>query len=46
MKVFHKVFKDGTVVKFDGKFVTVRFGIGEKKFQYPSGFTGGFLKVK
>lgn len=46
MKVFHKVFKDGTVVKFDGKFVTVRFEIGEKKFQYPSGFTGGFLKVK
>ena len=44
MKVYHKVFKDGTVVKFDGKFVTVRFGIGEKKFQYPSGFTGGFLK--
>ena len=46
MKVFHKVFKEGTVVKFDGKFVTVRFEIGEKKFQYPSGFTGGFLKVK
>lgn len=46
MKVYHKVFKDGTVVKFDGKFVTVRFEIGEKKFQYPSGFTGGFLKVK
>ena len=44
MKVYHKVFKDGTVVKFDGKFVTVRFGIGEKKFQYPSGFTGGFLE--
>ena len=46
MKVFHKAFKDGTVVKFDGKFVTVRFEIGEKKFQYPSGFTGGFLKVR
>lgn len=43
MKVYHKAFKDGTVVKFDGKFVTVRFGIGEKKFQYPGGFTGGFL---
>jgi len=22
------------------------FEIGEKRFQYPSGFTGGFLKVK
>lgn len=46
MKVFHKVFKEGIVVKFDGKFVTVRFSMGEKKFQYPSGFTGGFLVVK
>lgn len=46
MKVFHKVFKDGTVVKFDGKFVTVRFDMGEKKFLYPDGFVGGFLKVK
>ena len=27
MKVFHKVFKEGIVVKFDGKFVTVRFSI-------------------
>ena len=46
MKVFHKVFKEGIVVKFDGKFVTVRFSMGEKKFQYPSGFTGGFLVVR
>ena len=45
MKVFHKVFKDGTVVKFDGKFVTVKFDMGEKKFMYPAGFTGGFLKI-
>ncbi len=44
MKVYHKVFKDGTVVKFDGKFVTVRFDMGEKKFMYPDGFVGGFLK--
>ena len=43
MKVYHKVFKDGTVVKFDGKFVTVRFDMGEKKFMYPAGFTEGFL---
>lgn len=46
MKIFHKVFKNGTVVKFDGKFVTVRFEIGEKKFQYPNGFTGGFLEIR
>lgn len=46
MKVFHKVFKDGTVVKFDGKFVTVKFIMGEKKFMHPAGFTGGFLMVK
>lgn len=46
MKVFHKAFKDGTVVKFDGKFVTVRFDMGEKRFQYPNGFTVGFLEVR
>lgn len=46
MKVFHKVFKEGVVVKFDGKFVTVRFEIGEKRFQYPNGFTGGFLEIR
>ena len=46
MKVFHKVFKEGTVVKFDGKFVTVRFDMGEKKFQYPQAFTVGFLEVR
>ena len=45
MKVFHKAFKDGTVVKFDGKFVTVRFDMGEKRFQYPQAFTVGFLEV-
>ena len=46
MKVFHKVFKDGTVVKFDGSFVTVKFDMGEKKFMYPAGFIGGFLEIK
>lgn len=46
MKVFHKAFKDGTIVKFDGKFVTVRFDMGEKRFQYPNGFTVGFLEVR
>lgn len=46
MKVFHKVFKEGTVVKFDGKFVTVKFDMGEKRFQYPNGFTVGFLEVR
>lgn len=46
MKVFHKVFKKGTVVKFDGKFVTVRFDMGEKRFQYPQAFTVGFLEVR
>lgn len=46
MKVFHKAFKDGTIVKFDGKFVTVRFDMGEKRFQYPQAFTVGFLEVR
>lgn len=46
MKVYHKAFKDGTVVKFDGKFVTVKFDMGEKKFMYPAGFIGGFLEIK
>lgn len=45
MKVYHKVFKDGTVVKFDGKFVTVKFDMGEKKFMYPAGFIGEFLEI-
>lgn len=46
MKVYHKAFKDGTVVKFDGSFLTVRFDMGEKKFMYPAGFTGGFLEIR
>ena len=46
MKVFHKVFKEGIVIKFDGKYVTVKFDMGEKKFMYPMAFIGGFLEVK
>lgn len=46
MKVFSKAFKEGTVIKFDGKFVTVAFDMGEKRFMYPEAFLRGFLEVK
>ena len=44
MTVYHKVFKEGTVTKFDGKYLTVKFALGEKKFAYPQAFVGGFLE--
>lgn len=44
MKVFSKAFKEGTVIKFDGKFVTVAFDMGEKRFMYPDAFLRGFLE--
>lgn len=44
MKVFSKAFKEGTVIKFDGKFVTVAFDMGEKRFMYPEAFLRGFLE--
>lgn len=46
MKVFSKAFKEGTVIKFDGKFVTVAFDMGEKRFMYPEAFLRGFLEER
>jgi len=42
MKVYHKAFKDGTVVKFDGEFVTVRFDMDEKKLCIRQDLPGDF----
>ena len=47
-KVNHKKFGDGEIVKIDktGKYITVKFEVGEKKFTCPDGFTKGFLSFK
>ena len=38
LQVKHKAFGVGTVVATDGKYMTVRFDNGEKKFVYPDSF--------
>lgn len=39
---------DGEIINIDkkGKYITVRFAAGEKKFTNPNGFTRGLLKFK
>ena len=36
--VKHKSFGQGTVIEFDGHYLTIEFPIGEKKFVYPDSF--------
>lgn len=43
--VNHRKFGDGTVIEIKGGFITVVFGKAEKKFQFPSAFVDGFLKM-
>lgn len=38
LSVCHKVFGTGTVVASQGKYMTVRFGCGDKSFVYPDSF--------
>ena len=48
VKVKHKAFGEGTVVKSDGRIITVEFdgnaqGKMQKKFAFPGAFQDGFL---
>ena len=52
ISVLHKLWRQGTVVDFDGQNLSVQFKtkpIGKDtdtiKFSYPSAFVGGFLKI-
>jgi hypothetical protein len=38
LKIKHKTFGEGTVVSFDGRYITVSFLSCEKKFVYPDAF--------
>ena len=38
LQVKHKSFGLGTVVSTDGKYMTIRFSIGDKNFVYPDSF--------
>jgi hypothetical protein len=40
MKVSHKIFGDGIIIKNDDSYITVKFSEGEKKFGYPNAFDG------
>ena len=42
--VLHKVFKEGKVLSQTGDVQLIAFPVGEKKFQFPQAYTGGFLK--
>lgn len=44
--VTHKAFGLGQVKKISGGFIIVSFEIGDKKFQFPSAFPQGFLKLE
>ncbi len=43
-QVSHRIFGVGTIIGFKGDLITVKFEKGEKKFQVPHAFEGGFLK--
>ena len=42
-KVQHKIFREGTVDSQDGKYITVTFAAGRKRFVLPDAVTGGFI---
>lgn len=44
MLITHKAFGDGLASKYNGKYVTIEFDVGEKTFQVPQAFDNGFLK--
>ena len=44
LSVCHKTFGIGTVIATQGKYMTVRFGCGDKSFVYPDSF-GKFLTL-
>lgn len=45
MEVAHKVFGKGLVVSQANGIQVISFPVGEKKFQFPTAYTGGFLKA-
>lgn len=44
-KVLHKAFGEGEVAAIAKGAITVNFSVGEKKFQFPTAFTQGFLHM-
>ena len=46
--VSHKKFGDGTVswMSNDGKYIRIKFVVGEKQFVFPDSFVLGFLELK
>ena len=44
MLITHKAFGDGLATKYNGKYVSIEFDVGEKTFQVPQAFDNGFLK--
>ena len=44
----HKKFGDGTVswMSNDGKYIRIKFVVGEKQFVFPDSFVLGFLELK
>ena len=43
--VQHKAFGAGKVIELSGGLITVAFEQGQKRFEFPSAFENGFLKV-
>jgi hypothetical protein len=43
--VQHKAFGAGKVIELRGDMITVAFEQGQKRFEFPSAFENGFLKV-
>ena len=44
MKVIHKAFGEGVVLKIKRNIITVNFNGSEKKFEIPTAFQNGFLR--
>lgn len=43
--VRHRLFKEGTVTAQDGKYITISFAAGQKRFVLPDAVTGGFITI-
>ena len=45
MEVTHKTFGKGRIISHTNGIQVISFSVGDKKFQYPTAYTGGFLKA-
>lgn len=45
LTVVHKVFKEGKIISQTGDVQLIAFSAGEKKFQFPQAYIGGFLRA-